>query len=351
MRGIALPEAEPVEFWIDGDGRLTRSRVPGAATVVDGGWLVPGLVDAHAHLGISEPGRPLDPGLARRHAREHAAAGVAVVRIPGAPSPLPVPVAADPGLPRAIESGRWLALPGHSFQGWARHVTAAELPDAAVAECLASGGWCKIYGDWTVSDETMDGPLFSAKTLAETVRRVRAVGGRVAVHAQREEACRKAVAAGVDSIEHGLWLEPDLLDTMARNGTALVPTLTVWANRLDQVRAMPPGRLRNWLLAGFNRLPKLVAAAHEAGVPVLAGTDLPPGGRIAREIQHLIDAGLSPHAALGAASWAARRFLGLEPTLAEGAPADLVAYPEDPRRNPAVLTRPARVIIRGQVVR
>jgi len=90
-------------------------------------------------------------------------------------------------------------------------------------------------------------------------------------------------------------------------------------------------------------------AAHEAGVTVLAGTDTHPCGTIAQEVERLISAGLPRAAALGAACWTARSWLGL-PGLVDGAPADLVVFAEDPVAHPDVLHHPSRIILRGQVV-
>jgi imidazolonepropionase-like amidohydrolase len=93
----------------------------------------------------------------------------------------------------------------------------------------------------------------------------------------------------------------------------------------------------------------------EAGVTVLAGTDSvdgadAPHGQVAQEIRRLARAGVPAGAALGGGSWTARRWLGL-PGLEEGAPADVVAYRADPRRELALLEEPSPVILRGRVIR
>jgi imidazolonepropionase-like amidohydrolase len=94
---------------------------------------------------------------------------------------------------------------------------------------------------------------------------------------------------------------------------------------------------------------ELTAAAAEAGVTILAGTDSRPHGRVASEIRALA-AGVPAHDALAAGSWAARAYLGL-PGLAEGAPADAVVYDSDPRADLGQLDHPRAVILRGQLVR
>ena len=90
-----------------------------------------------------------------------------------------------------------------------------------------------------------------------------------------------------------------------------------------------------------------------AGIPVFAGTDAGGSlghGLIAAEVAELAAAGLPPLAALSAATWGARAWLG-RPALTEGAPADLVVYADDPRRDLTELARPRRVVLRGRVVR
>jgi imidazolonepropionase-like amidohydrolase len=188
------------------------------------------------------------------------------------------------------------------------------------------------------------------------VRRVHAAGGRVAVHSQHREGCAAAVAAGADSLEHGMHLASELLDTMARQGTALVPTMVAFADIPQRLANHPgPEPVRSWLASGWARHPGLVRAAHEAGVRVLAGTDSlggpdAPHGKVAQEIGWLARAGVPAEAALGGGSWIARRWLGL-PGLEEGAPADVVAYRADPRRQLALLGEPSRVMLRGRVIR
>jgi imidazolonepropionase-like amidohydrolase len=354
VRGVALPTEEWVEFWIVGD-RLTREPVQAATTVVHGGWLLPGLVDAHTHPGAEQPGQPLSATLLRRHAREHVDAGVTFVRVPGSAGRLPSWFGAEPDQPRVVSAGQWLTVPGMFYDGWARRADESDLAEAAVEECLASSGWCKLYADWVVAEAGLDTPALSTERLTEVTKRVHSVGGRVAVHAQTAAGARAAVLARVDSLEHGLGLDMSLLDVMAEQETALVPTITVWRSFHDVARASGSDRFRNWFYEAYANLGPLVAAAYEAGVTVLAGTDsygtsALPHGRVAGEVRHLVAAGVPQDAAIGAASWTARSFFGW-PGLEEGAPADVVAYDRDPRTDLSVLESPARIILRGRVIR
>lgn len=344
VRGIVLPEREERSFWIDGD-RLRTDPVPGADLVIDGGYLLPGLVDVHTHPGTEHRDVPFDDDTLRRHLAEHREAGVLLVRTPGSAARIPAWAHEDPELPRVRSAGRWLATPGRFFPGFGRDVTEAELVAAAVDEAVNSSGWCKVIADWEFGD-----PAVPLGLLTEVVSAVHAVGGRVAAHCQTAEGSRNAVLAGVDSLEHGRYLDQDLLDRMARAGTALVPTLSVMGDKVGEVRAREATPRRDWLLKGWEGALANVRAAQEAGVLVLAGTDSFPCGTVANEVQWLIRGGMSAEAAIAGASWSARSWLGL-PGLVDGAPADLVAYDTDPARDPRVLDHPSAIILRGRVFR
>ncbi len=163
-----------------------------------------------------------------------------------------------------------------------------------------------------------------------------AAGVRAAVHTFSESAVEIMVRAGVDSVEHGTGLSLDLIDEMARRGTALVPTMiniATFGDIAERARAKFPGYAEH-MLALRDRFPDVVRAAHEAGVPIYVGTDAGGGidhGLAAEEMLLLHQrAGMSPVDVLAAASWRARDWLGF-PGLVEGGLADLVVYDADPR--------------------
>ncbi len=348
VRGLRLPEREPAELWTD-DGRISFRPVAGAQTLAAAGFILPGLVDAHTHPGAPDPGQPLDEAVLRDDLAAHRNAGVTAVRVMGAPARLPGWIAGAIDLPQVISAGPWLSTPGLFFPGWGRVVDEAGLPDAAAQEAAAADGWVKLRGDWIVDDATHAAPrMLPLDVLTAAVRRVHAVRGRVAIHAMHAEACRRAVMAGVDSLEHGMWLDHALLPRMAAQGTALTPTYTPWAGQLDDIRAELRQPARDWFLDGYARLGPLTVAAHAAGVTVLAGTDFRPHGTIAAEVRHLAAGGLPPAVALGAACWTARAFLGL-PGLDDGAPADFVVYDRDPLADLSVLDCPAHVVLAGRL--
>jgi imidazolonepropionase-like amidohydrolase len=338
IRGRALPDGEPVDLYADGD-RWSTDPVPGADLVAEG-WLVPGLVDAHTHPGAEEPGQPLSEETLRADLRAHVRAGVTMIRSPGLAGDPPDWFGRDPELPRAVHAGPWIAQHGQFFDGWGRRADHADLPATAAAQA-ARTGWAKLIADWSVDDDPLP-----VDVLRAVVDAVHAAGGRVAVHSQHAAGGAAAVAAGVDSLEHGMCLDPALLHRMAEQGTALTPTLSVITGAIPDVRERPDSPARRWFLAGAGAHGPLAAAAVEAGVTLLAGTDSRPHGRVVDEVRALATNGVPAHDALAAASWTARAYLGLA-GLVPGAPADAVVYAEDPRTDLAQLDHPVAVVLRG----
>jgi imidazolonepropionase-like amidohydrolase len=344
VRGVVLPEAEERTLWID-QGVVHTEPLRDCDLVADGGWIVPGLVDTHTHPGTEKPSDVFDDATLRRHLVGHRDRGVLLVRTPGTAERVPGWVDEDETLPRVRSAGPWLATPGRFFPGYGRDITEDELVAAAVEEVKASSGWCKVVGDWTPTDPPVPGELLRAVADA-----VHAVGGRLAVHCTTAEGCCNAVSAGADSLEHGWHLDESLLDTMAASGTVLVPTLVAFAPAIEKLRPTPSDVRRDWLVSGWDAMMgSTVRCAFEAGVTVLAGTDSMPFGNVSSEVEWLLKAGLPAAEAVGAASWTARTWLGL-PGLTEGAPADLVVFPRDPRRDPSVLRSPSRIVLRGRVI-
>lgn len=343
LRGTLLPTGETRQLWILGD-RLTFDRPAGeCVTVSDGGFLLPGLVDAHAHAGHGD-GMVFDPALLAEDGAAYAAAGTAVLRMPGHTAPVPAPLRTDVSMPRLITAGAWLAWPGLVDMGDFQ-IRTADLPATAVAQARANDGWCKVYGDWEPFTSAVPQAL-----LRDVADAVHAAGYRVAAHCQTADGVRNAVLAGIDSIEHGWFLDADLVDALAARGGAFTPTGAQFVPLVADVRDhRPAGARRDWFLSGAASLAPAVVAAHEAGVRLLAGTDATRYGDLVGEVEWLVGAGLPGPAAVEAASWGAREYLGL-PGLVEGAPADVVVYPADPRVEPAVLRHPTRVVLRGRVV-
>jgi imidazolonepropionase-like amidohydrolase len=210
----------------------------------------------------------------------------------------------------------------------------------------------KLVGDWIDRRGGDLAPLWSDDVLVEAIAAAHQVGARVTAHVFGEDALPGLIKAGIDCIEHGTGLTDDTVALMVEHGTALVPTLI----NIENFPGIADGAAKYPAYAShmrdlYARSRPRVAAAHEAGVPIFAGTDagsMVAHGRIGAEIDALKQVGMTPTEALGAASWTARNWLG-RPSLEHGAPADLVCYADDPRTGAAVINAPDVVILRGRV--
>jgi imidazolonepropionase-like amidohydrolase len=351
LRGVVLPEGEHRDLWVV-NGRIRTEPVPGARTVVDGGYLVPGLVDAHCHVGIG-PNGPVDLATAAEQAETDRDAGALLIRDCGAPiDTRPLQERLD--LPRIVRAGRHLARPKRYIPHLGVELADPAALPAAVAEQAADGdGWVKLVGDWIDRSVGDLAPLWPDDVLAKAVAVAHEAGARVTAHVFGEDAIPGLLAAGIDCVEHGTGLTDDTIARMAAAGTALVPTLINIENFPDiAAKASKYPAYGAHMTELHARCRATVAAAVEAGVPVYAGTDAGGGithGRIADEVTALHEVGMSAADALGAASWAARAWLGYQ-GLTEGAPADLVVYPTDPRADLRVLRAPTAILLRGRLV-
>ena len=351
VRGTVLPDGEQRDLWVV-DGRLTYEPVRDAETVASAGWIVPGLVDCHCHIGMKTDGQADEPEMVAQAIADRDA-GALLVRDAGSPVDNRfVQDRAD--LPRLIRAGRHVARP----KRYLRDVGVEVEPDglvAAVEEQAGLGdGWVKIVGDWIDRDLGDLAPLWPEDVLAAAVARAHELGARVATHVFGEDALPGLVAAGVDTLEHGTGLTDGVLDEAARRGIHVTPTVLNIANFpeiADQASRYPA--YGDHMRALHRTAHARIRAAHEAGLPLLAGTDaggVLPHGLVGKEIQQMHAAGIPAEAALAAGSWGAREYLGL-PGLEEAAPADFVVYPTDPRADLAVLAEPQRIVLRGTVVR
>ena len=352
VRGRGLPDGEPVEWWIV-DGVLSAEPVAGADTVFGadgaGGWIIPGLVDAHCHVGLGQHGAiEMDEAVAQ--AETERAAGALLLRDAGSPTDTrSFDDRVD--LPRIIRAGRHLARPKRYQRGFAIELEDEwQLPDAVAQQARWGDGWVKLVGDWIDREVGDLAPLWSDDVLEAAIDAAHANGARVTAHVFSEDALPGLIKAGIDCIEHGTGLTEDTVDLMVEYGTALVPTLINIENFPDIASAASKyPRYERHMRELHRTCAARIGAAREAGVPIYAGTDAGSAvahGRIGDEIEALKGIGMTPTDALGAACWDARQWLR-RPALEHGASADLVCYAEDPRSGAGVLADPTLVILRG----
>jgi imidazolonepropionase-like amidohydrolase len=353
LTGVVLPEGAHRDVWVR-EGRFTFEPVPGAETVVRDGWLLPGLVDAHCHIGVGAGGAHVGdlPGL-REQARVNRDAGVLALRDCGSPVDTRA-LDDEPDVPRIVRAGRHLAAPKRYIPGLAIELEPHELADQVRVQARRGDGWVKLVGDWIDRSVGDLAPEFPDDAVRAAIDAAHDEGARVTAHTFGTDALPTLIDAGIDCIEHGTGLTEELIGRMAARGTAVVPTLINVENF--------PG----FAAAGEKKFPgyastmrrlhasvgAVVRAAYDAGVPVFAGTDAGGGvahGTIGAEIRALHGAGLPAEAALAAGSWSARSWLGIG-GIEEGAPADLVVYDTDPRTDLDALAKPVRMLLRGRVI-
>ncbi len=353
VRGTVLPGGVERDVVVTDDGRFDLMGETDAPTVLDDCFLIPGLVDAHCHLGLFSPAGDDAPDdeRARASAQMELATGVLALREPGGPNHASTGLG-PPGLPRTFASGRMLASPGGYVRGLGREVRADELPVACVEELRAGGRtWSKVIADWVDTDGVFT-PNFPFDALAAAADAVHAAGGRITAHVTLPASTEMVIDAGFDCIEHGDGITDALVERLARAGMDWVPTLAIGVNVMPFVRSLGATEAEVDRLTGsIEDLPRAVRLGAEAGVRILAGTDsgMLPHGQIALEISSLAAAGLPTEDALAAGSWTGRAFLGL-PGIEHGAPADLVAFARDPREDLRVLSEPLLIVLDGAIV-
>lgn len=351
---ILVGEGEArAQAWVVG-GRLTFDRPSGSghdvATVA--GWVVPGYVDAHCHVGL-DAGGVVPREVAERQILDDRAAGTLLIRDAGQPGDTRwIDERGD--LPKVIRAGRHIARTRRYIRNYGWEVEPDELVERVRLEARAGDGWVKLVGDWIDRDTGDLSPCWPDDAVAAAVAAAHEEGARTTAHCFGEESLRQFAAAGTDCIEHATGLLPDTIDTFAGDRIAIVPTLVNIAT-FPGIAASAEGKFPDYarhMRDLHARRYETVGAADEAGVPVYVGTDAGGSlrhGLVAQEAAELVTAGLSPTAALGAATWAARDWLG-RPGLAEGEDADLVVLGADPREDIGVLAHPDAIVLRGATV-
>lgn len=342
---------EPIRLQVSG-GRY-RDPGQGANREIDLAryWALPGLADCHAHLAADALTQVEFSGEIegiRRRAFAQVQAGIFLVIDKGWRDEVVLSLRDDPETerPHLQAAARIITGAAGYFPGFAVETDDAGLVNEVRAS-NSSGGWVKLIGDWPQKGR---GPVinFSEEALAAAVNVAHAAGARVAIHAMAPETPTRAVRAGVDSIEHGLYLTPDDVESLGARGGAWVPTI---GNTLDVIEMLGVGSSGARILGqGLENIRRLLPDAVEAGVAVLAGTDLGlPHGELATEAVLLSTYGLNGKATVDAAGSAAYRYLGI-PNMEPGASADLLLFDEDPSIDPMVLQRPLAGMRAGRVV-
>ncbi|MEE8482418.1 MAG: amidohydrolase family protein, partial [Acidiferrobacterales bacterium] len=312
-------------------GNAADIPVPDTAQLIDakGTWLIPGLMNMHVHLGLVLPGK-LEAELANEtegeltlrmaaNARDALRSGVTTIRLPSDQrhGDLALKKAILKGQaegPRIFSSGEAVAITGG--HGSKSNVTYSdgpyELMKAARKEISAGASWIKILISGGIA--TNGGDIAEALMTPEEIEAVidvsHRLGAKVAAHSGSSAATNIAIDAGIDSIEHGYFLDRAVLKKMKKHGTWLVPTIVV-----SQPATQPFFEkigVPEWYLKRRDSVGKehwrALEMAIEEGVNIALGTDQLPSEpndgttATAREAQYYVEAGMTPLQALRAAT-------------------------------------------------
>ena len=372
--GTGAAVRERVSVLVEG-GRIARvvegeAAAPESVETIDlaGATLLPGLIDVHAHVGVSFPkpsiehgAEPLLPGTPAHflaaELRRALKMGITTMRDVGSYGDLVVEArqamryGAFQG-PRILTCGRIVsptAPGGRFFAGMYREADGPDDVRRAVREQIRYGAdFLKVMttGARSVELEDPDPAQLTHEELLVFVDEAHRLGYRTCAHCEGLAGTELAVEAGIDTIEHGMYLNqrPDLLERMAADGQVLVPTLSFLHYTAREGEWTP-------LLTGLGRhnveqAHLTVAAAHAAGVRLAMGFDYEPLHEAANELLRMVEAGLPAHDALVAATSGGASALGIDEqvgTVEEGKLADLVAVEGDPLAEPAALCDAARI--------
>jgi imidazolonepropionase-like amidohydrolase len=250
--------------------------------------------------------------------------------------------------PEIEAAARVIADVGGHYPDFAVEVDESGFGEAVREQADRGAGWVKLIGDWP---RRGIGPVanFDERQLKAAVALASGLGSRVAIHTMAPEVPSIAVTAGVHSIEHGLFLEESDLGTLGQRGGMWVPTVLRCESTLHLLgEGSSGGKL---FREGLERIARLLPLAVEAGVHVLAGTDLIGSpADVAAEAVKLGSYGLSNQQVVAAVSTAAFTATGRSAAFDVGAPANAVLFGANPVNELSVLEHPAHVIRLGKLL-
>ena len=382
LDGRGGPPIEPGRVLIEGDRIRSlgaRLQPPAEALRYDfpDATILPGLIDCHVHLADVGEADPKDSAREddavrvlrlAQHAARTLRAGVTTVRDVGGRNHLEFGFrqGVEAGLaiaPRLWLCGKIVSMTTPGADMWPGMYRQADGPwevAKAVREQVKAGAdVIKVMATGAIMAPANERPgqaQYRPDELQAATETAHGLGRRVAAHAHGIEGIRNAVAAGVDTIEHGTYLhqDPAVATQMAAGGIALVPTL-----KAVTLLANPPGpgipaEIAEKARAARDHAGRSFRLAMEAGVPIAMGTDAATSfnhhGENADELALMVEGGMTPMQAITAATWTAARALGRDHELGSLQPgflADLIIVRGDPLVDVSLLRQPPQAVFLG----
>jgi imidazolonepropionase-like amidohydrolase len=386
--GTDAPAKTDAGIHVEGDRILSVGpvddvlRQAGDAEVIDlaGAYVTPGLMNMHVHLGLSLPGAAglalaseTLPQLTLRmagNARAALHAGITTVRLVGERGYTDFALRAAIGRgevegPRIFTAGHSIACTGGHGTGSGRAVEAdgaAEFRRAVRTQIKQGADLIKLMltGGVAGEHEGMDTPQLGEEELRAVMEVAHQWGRKVTAHAGPAESIRQAIEAGLDGVEHGYGLDESVVALMLERGTWYVPTISVTRCGEYFERIGVPAWMAERSLSSGPTHWRSLQLAIEGGVKIALGTDMIPAepfeGTVAtvRELEHMVDAGMSPLRALQAATARPAEMLGVSAelgTVEPGKLADLLAVGSDPAQSASAFRDVLFVMKDGRVVR
>lgn len=343
----------------------------------DGHSLLPGMINCHVHLcndgaadlfgQVLNDSVPIATIRSVINARLTLAAGITTVRDCGAASQIVIEIAkaVDRGMidgPRVRAAGRVVTMTGGHGHFIGREADGPdEVRKAVRAEIKGGANFIKVMATGGVLTPGVDPTqtTFQLEELQAAVEEAHKAGRPAASHAIGNGGIKNALRAGIDSVEHGFYLDDEAVNLALKNPSFLVPTLIA----VDQiVNNGAKGGIPDWVVrkaeseSGHHR--ESFVMAVKSGVKIAAGTDagtpFNPHGDLALEIAKMVEFGLPPMLALVAATSNAAKLLRMDDQIGsveKGKLADVILVPGDPLKDIGAMRRPAFVMKSGRVVR
>ncbi len=336
--------------------------------------LIPGLIDCHEHFtgdgGMDAMERLLNDTheeftlKAVGNCRRALMSGVTSARDVGARHAINIGIARQAAAgailgPRIIASGEWFQFPGTWPAGLTRRTETPEELLEGIQDMIDRGAGLIKVGATGFRDDGEQFASMSREALDVAVQASHGAGLKIAAHCHGFEGTRLAVEAGIDSVEHGTYVDEPTVQLMAQMGTYMVPTMSTWDARARLATQM--GWSHAQMADIHDRKENSIASfqrALRAGVRIATGTDAGGSparhGFVAREVELMVENGMTPQAALEASTRVAADLLGIEDiagTIEVGKQADMVLIDGDPLSDPGALRNIWAVFQSGRRIR